>query len=172
MSRILVLTGDGKGKTSAALGMALRASGYGMSVCLIQFVKKHSTEGEACALALLPRVALHSCGLGFIPAKQSPQYSAHVKAAHDGLVLAKTKLADPGVDMVILDEVCNAVFHGLISEEQLIVALKQGHSNAIVICTGRNAGQSLIALADTVSRIECVKHAYAQGTDAQKGVEI
>lgn len=172
MPRIIVITGNGKGKTTSALGMVLRAVGHEMNVSIIQFIKNRSDTGEIAALSLLPNVDIVQCGMGFIPAKESDKYKHHCEAAANGLQLAAEKLADTSVDMIMLDEICSTVYHGLLSEAILLDILKTAHERAIVICTGRYAPDTLIELADTVSVIESLKHGYELGIKAQEGVEL
>lgn len=172
MPRIIVITGNGKGKTTSALGMVLRAVGHGMKVSIIQFIKNRSDTGEIAALSMLPKVEIVQCGMGFIPAKESDKYTNHCEAAADGLQLATQKLADTSVDMIVLDEICSTVHNGLLSEEALLDTLKTAHEQAIVICTGRYAPDALIEVADTVSVIESLKHGYEVGIKAQEGVEL
>jgi cob(I)alamin adenosyltransferase len=172
MPRIIVITGNGKGKTTSALGMVLRAVGHGMKVSIIQFIKNRSDTGEIAALSLLPKVEIVQCGMGFIPAKESDKYKHHCNAAADGLRLAIEKLADTSVDMIVLDEICGTLYHGLLSEHALLEAIKAAHDRAIIICTGRYAPDALIELADTVSVIESLKHGYELGIKAQEGVEL
>jgi cob(I)alamin adenosyltransferase len=171
MARIVLLTGDGKGKTSSALGMILRAVGHGMRVCLIQFIKDGQPTGESVALERLG-VEQHRCGLGFVFPNQPEKLPAHRAAAAQGLTLAVAKLADGQTDVVVLDEVCGALGLGLIPAEPLVTALRSAPAKKIVILTGRGASPELRALADTVSVIESPKHAYERGIPAQKGVEF
>ena len=172
MPRIIVITGNGKGKTTSALGMVLRAVGHKMNVSIIQFIKNRADTGEIAALSLLPKVSIVQCGLGFIPAKDSALYLNHCEAAANGLNLATKKLADASIDMIVLDEICSTVHHGLISEETLINTIRTVHEHAIVICTGRYAPDALISLADTVSVVNSIKHGFEQGIKAQVGVEF
>ncbi len=171
-NRIVLITGEAKGKTTAALGMVLRAVGHGQHVCVLQFIKRRGDTGEARALAKLPEVELHVCGEGFVVAKVGPAFEAHVRAAQTGLQLAVRKLQDPSFGMVVLDEVCGAVAHGLLTPQAVREALEAAVPGITVVLTGRDACPELIGLADTVSRIECVKHGMEAGWPAQKGVEL
>ena len=172
-NRVIVLTGDGKGKTSSALGMVLRAVGHGMRVCVVQFIKRAEEEaGEARALRMLPGVEHHMCGKGFVMAKDGAVFETHVQAAHAGLALAVERLRVLSCDMVVLDEVCGAVALGLLTAREVCEAVTSAAPGKIVILTGRDACTELLALADTASRIECVKHAYDRGVTAQAGVEL
>ncbi|MDR2850228.1 MAG: cob(I)yrinic acid a,c-diamide adenosyltransferase [Verrucomicrobiota bacterium] len=168
---MIVLTGDGKGKTTSALGMVLRAVGHGLRVCVVQFIKGGGDTGEARALRLLPGVAHRVCGNGFVTAREGAAFDAHARAAREGLAFAAEKLRDPSCGMVVLDEVCGAVALGLLSAGEVCETLRSAAPGKAVILTGRDACPELLELADTVSRIACEKHAYAQGTPAQPGVE-
>ena len=171
-NRIVLLTGDGKGKTSSALGMVLRAVGHGQRVCVIQFIKNRWDTGEARALALLPGVETHLCGEGFVFPEGGPSLDAHQRAAGAGLALAAQKLSDPAVGMVVLDEVCGAVALGLLGAQAVCETLKSAALDKVIVLTGRDACQELVAMADTVSRVDCVKHGMNAGWPAQKGVEL
>ena len=170
-NRVIVLTGDGKGKTTSALGMILRAVGRGQQVCLLQFIKGNVETGEARALSMLPGVEHHVCGRGFVTVREGAGFEAHAQAAREGLALAAEKLRDPAFGMVVLDEVCGAVASGLLPAGEVCDAVAAAVPGKIVIVTGRDACPGLIALADTVSRIVCEKHAYDSGAPAQDGVE-
>ena len=171
-NRTVLITGEGKGKTTAALGLALRAVGHGLRVCIVQFVKHCGDTGEARALAGLSGVELHLCGEGFVRVKSGPVFESHARAAGTGLQLAARKLSDPAYGMVVLDEVCGAVACGLLAVSAVRAALKGAAPGKVIVLTGRDACQELIELADTVSRIECVKHGMASGWPAQAGVEL
>jgi cob(I)alamin adenosyltransferase len=171
-NRIILITGDGKGKTTSALGMVLRAVGHGQQVCLIQFVKARRDTGEARALALLGGVEAHVCGEGFVLPGQGPSVSAHRMAAEAGLMLAAEKLRNPAFGMVVLDEVCGAVALGLLDVQAVRTLLEEAAPGKVIVITGRDACQELVDMADTVSRVECVKHGMHEGWPAQKGVEL
>lgn len=170
--RIILLTGDGKGKTSSALGMALRAVGHGLRVCVIQFIK-HDDTGEARALRLLPGAEIHLCGNGFVfPSDDGGARGKHCAAAMAGLALARDKLADPQTGMVILDEICQATALGLLPEQAVLDSLHAAAAGKIIILTGRGASQAFIDLADTVSHIHATKHGFYANLPAQPGVEF
>lgn len=169
--RIVLMTGDGRGKTTSALGLALRALGHGQRVCLVQFLKQGHRTGELQALNALPGIEIQVRGRGFVRNADSHALVPHRKAAADGLALAAERLADPAFGMVILDEICGAVSLGLLHVESVLNAIDNAHPQAIIVLTGRQAPPELEARADTVSRIACVKHAYTQGRQAQPGVE-
>ncbi len=169
--RILLFTGNGKGKTTAALGMALRASGHGMQTLILQFIKANSSVGEIAACRHLPNVEISQTGLGFVPEPSNPSFSEHRRAAQEGLGLALKALTSGQYDLVVLDEICTAVSKGLLDEECVMEAVRQAHPRACVVLTGRNATRALIDLADTVTEMRFIKHAFTEGRAAEKGVE-
>ena len=170
--RILVITGDGKGKTTAAMGMALRAAGHNMRVFILQFAKNDDSTGELAAFKRFDNVRFEQCGCGFIPNSQSPRYTEHKQAAQAGLTIAQQEIASGNWDVIVLDEICVALAHGLI-DEQTVFEMLSGAPSSLVLClTGRGATPALIAAADTVSDITCMKHAMDSGLTAQTGVEF
>jgi len=170
---MILLTGDGKGKTSSALGMVLRAVGHGLRVCVIQFIKQSADTGEARALRLLPGVDLHICGNGFVfPSDAATVREQHCAAAGGGLARAREKLADPHIGMVVLDELCSAVALGLLPEQAVLDCLRAAPGGKIIVLTGRDAPQALIDLADTVSHIHELKHGFYANLPARPGVEF
>lgn len=171
-NRIVLITGDGKGKTTSALGMVLRAAGHGLRVCVIQFIKNRGDTGEVRALALLPGVETHLCGEGFVLQKGGPSHDGHARAAEAGLDLAVLRLSDPTYGMVVLDEICGAMALGLLDVQRVCKVLEGAAPGKVIVLTGRDACQELISLADTVSRVACVKHGMDTGWPAQKGVEL
>ncbi len=169
--RVLLFTGDGKGKTTAALGMALRAAGHGLRVLIVQFVKGDPETGENRAVTLLPGVELRQRGLGFIPRPTAASFAAHREAAINALREAAEALASGHHDLVVLDEVCVAVAKGLLGEQAVCEAVNKARAGTCVVLTGRGATPALIDLADTVTDMRCVKHAFEAGRRAQTGVE-
>ncbi len=169
--RILIFTGEGKGKTTAALGMGFRACGHGLRVLVIQFVKEADT-GEMLAADALGNMKIVQTGLGFLPGAKSKAYSKHKLAAEKGLALAGESIESGDYDLIILDEVCVAVDKGLLDEKDVIDLIAGADSKMSLVLTGRHATDGLIDIADTVSDIKCVKHGYESGIAAQKGVEF
>jgi cob(I)alamin adenosyltransferase len=169
--RILLFTGDGKGKTTAALGMVLRASGHGQRILVLQFIKHDATTGEINGCRHLPRVELRQTGLGFIPDPASPHFAEHQRAAERGLDYAAEALRSRQYDLVVLDEICLAVSQGLLEEGPVMEVLRQTGPEACVVLTGRQSTPGLASLADTVTEMQCLKHAFKAGRKAQKGVE-
>ncbi len=170
-SRILIFTGEGKGKTTAALGMALRASGHGLRTLILQFIKANPKTGELTALQHLPEVEIFQMGRGFTPPGEAPTFSEHRKAAQDALKTALKALQSKRYDLIILDEICTAIAKGLIDEDQVIEFIHQGNENTCIVLTGRGATDLLISMADTVTKMCCLKHGLKEGWPAQKGVE-
>jgi cob(I)alamin adenosyltransferase len=170
-ARILIFTGDGKGKTTAALGMALRAAGHRMRTCIIQFVKS-AKSGEHQAVRELAGVEIIRTGIGYVPPESDPAFALHRKAAEEGLRKAAEAIASGGFDLVVLDEVCFAVDKGLLEESRVIETLRRAAPSQVIVLTGRGATQGLIDLADTVTEMHGVKHGLATGRRQQKGVEL
>lgn len=170
--RILIFTGDGKGKTTAALGMAFRASGHGMRTCVIQFIKADASVGEVAAAAADPNIEVHQVGLGFVPSAEDIQFARHRQAAQEGLAKAAELMASGRFELVILDEICLAVAQGLIEERQVVELLAQAPAEVCLVLTGRGATPGLIVEADTVTEMLAIKHGLADGRTAQKGVEL
>jgi len=168
--RRLVFTGDGKGKTTAAMGMACRALGHGLPVLVAQFIKGRDT-GEEKLLAAQPGLTFLQLGLGFLPRTEGPELARHRAAAQDGLQRVATELVAGQWRLVVLDEICTAVARGLLAEAAVLAALERAQPETVIVLTGRGATSGLIAYADTVTEMRCVKHGYATGIAAQPGVE-
>ena len=169
--RILIFTGDGKGKTTAALGMAFRASGHGLRCSVIQFIKSDTSVGEIAAAAASAVIEIHTTGLGFLPPADDPRFAEHRAAAQAGLRKAAEIVAGGQFPLVVLDEICLAVARGLLEERQVVELLAQASPETCLVLTGREATPALIALADTVTEMRCLKHGLQAGRAAQKGVE-
>lgn len=169
---ILVNTGPGKGKTTAALGVTLRALGQGFKVAFLQFIKDQET-GESRFLKEYDqsqpgRLYYNRLGLGLIPGEPSPEDRA--KAAE---ALKKAdELLKMDYDLVVLDEICVALAKGLIPTEAVVKMLKSKPPRQHLILTGRGCPEEVIALADTVTEMTPVKHAYQNGISACKGIEF
>jgi len=170
---VVVITGNGKGKTTSALGMALRARGHGMKVCIIQFMKGDMYAGEWDGIRLLgDDVELHATGKGFCGLHGNPYpRSEHRANAQDAVDLALEKMASGRYDLVILDEINNALKLGLVDLEQVLEMLEKRPPLMHLVLTGRDAHPSIIELADTVSEVREIKHAFRQGVEPQPGVD-
>jgi cob(I)alamin adenosyltransferase len=151
--------------------MAFRASGHGLRSCIIQFIKSDASVGEIAAAGHSMLVEIHPTGLGFVPSTESPRFAEHHAAAQAGLQKAAEIVAGGQFALVILDEVCIAVSRGLIDESQVVEMLAKAPPEMCLVLTGRDASPTLIALADTVTEMRCVKHGMREGRGAQEGVE-
>ncbi len=169
--RILLFTGDGKGKTTAALGLALRAAGHGLRVCVIQFIKNDSTVGEIAAAAHVPGVDVVQAGRGFLVARGDDCFADHESAAQACLARARKIVASGRYAVVILDEVCVAVSCGLVEERHVLECVRSAPADVCIVLTGRDATPGLIEAADTATEMRCLKHAFYAGLPAQVGVE-
>ncbi len=172
INRILIFTGDGKGKTTSALGMAIRAHGHGIPVAIIQFVKADIETGEYRALKKMKDIEITVTGIGFVPRPTDPRFADHVSEAKEGLRKAAEYLRSPGFGLVILDEICVAVSLNLLPEKSVLDILQEAAPGVTIVMTGRGASPGLIAIADTVSEIRVIKHGFDNGIKAQQGVEF
>lgn len=169
--RILIFTGDGKGKTTAALGMALRASGHGLRTLILQFIKADPHIGEMAAIRHLPGVEMIQMGRGFVPSPADPAFPEHGRAALRAVKKAEEALRSKKYDLIILDEICTAMTMGLITEDQVAEIIDHCSGNSCLVLTGRGATDRLISKADTVTEMRCLKHGLQEGRKAKKGVE-
>jgi cob(I)alamin adenosyltransferase len=166
---LLVNTGTGKGKSSAAFGVLARALGHGMNAAVVQFIKGRSDTGEEAFFRDHPRVLWHVMGDGFTWETQDAERDA--AAARNAWELVCGYLRDPAIDLVILDEFTYTLKYHWLSMEEIIPALTARPEMQHVIITGRAAPEALIELADTVSEINLVKHAFKAGVQAMPGIE-
>ena len=168
--RIIINTGDGKGKTTAALGTAFRALGHGQKVCVIQFIKGQGKYGERLLAEQLENLDWHICGKGFVFKKE--QLEEDRKVAEQGFALAEKVIAEDAYDLLILDELTYLPQLDFLPVARIVAALKSKPQRLSIIITGRNADPELIEIADTVSDMQVIKHAFRSGIKAQKGVEF
>jgi len=167
---IIVHTGPGKGKTTAALGLAFRALGQGMKVGIVQFIKGAIPTGEAALVKQLNLpIEMHTLGEGFTWNTQDR--AQDMATARKAWEQAVTLLNDPSFDMVILDELNIVLRYDYLPFEEVLEALRTKREMLHVVITGRNAKDELIAYADLVTEMKIVKHPYKAGIKAQKGVE-
>lgn len=168
---LLVLTGNGKGKSSSAFGMLARAMGHGMQCGVVQFIKGRNATGEELFFRRFPeQVRYHVMGEGFTWETQDRQRD--IAAAEAAWGVTQRMLKDPSIGLVILDELNIALKHGYLDLEQVLSDLQARPPMQHVVVTGRGAKQELIDLSDTVSEIGVVKHAFQAGIKAQKGIEL
>ncbi|WP_025993807.1 cob(I)yrinic acid a,c-diamide adenosyltransferase [Pseudomonas viridiflava] len=168
---LLVLSGNGKGKSSSAFGMLARAMGHGMQCGVVQFIKGRNSTGEEMFFRRFPeQVRYHVMGEGFTWETQDRQRD--IAAAEAAWAVSLEMLRDPAIGLVVLDELNIALKHGYLDLEQVLTDLQVRPPMQHVVVTGRGAKPELIDLADTVSDIGVVKHAFQSGIRAQKGIEL
>jgi cob(I)alamin adenosyltransferase len=180
---VQVYTGGGKGKTTAALGLALRALGHGMRACMVQFMKGGGKIGERrTAERLAPELVIHSFGgerrrgpaeaSETIPWWQLPPPPEEKEAAAKGLEFARGAIAGGEYDVVILDEVNTAIALGVLPLDDVLALVRGKPEGVELILTGRNARPEVVELADLVTEMREVKHPFRQGVKARKGIEF
>ena len=169
---VIVLTGNGKGKTTSALGMAMRAVGQGMKVVMLQFLKGtwHYGELEA-AKRLEPDFAIHPLGSDFVHVNPDNPDPADVQTVRHAWDRCKETLFSGEYGMLILDEINNAIAYGLLPIDEVLEALERRPQKLHVVLTGREAHPRLLEIADLVTEVQEVKHPYRQGAAARKGIE-
>ncbi len=166
----VLVTGNGKGKSSSAFGMVMRALGYGMKVGVIQFIKGEQLSGEEIYLKeQCPQVDFHQMGTGFTWNTQDR--SADIAAAESTWALAKPMLSDDSYDLVVLDELTYMIAYDYLPETDIIDAIANRPREQSVVVTGRGGGKALQDVMDTVSEVKEVKHAFKSGIKARKGVD-
>jgi cob(I)alamin adenosyltransferase len=167
---LLVLTGNGKGKSSSAFGMVARALGHGMNVGVAQFIKSRSDTGEEAFLGKQAGVEWHVLGEGFTWDTQN--LGRDIATAKRGWEVARRMLADPAIHLVVLDELTYLLSYGWLETDAVLADLAARPPMQHVVITGRAASAALIEAADTVSEVADVKHAYRAGVKAQAGVDL
>ena len=170
LGKIHVITGPGKGKTTAAFGLAMRASGHGLRVCVVQFMKTGETTGEAIAAKRLKNIEVAQFGTGrFVNPRRVTK--ADLASAQEAMGYLKRRVARGGCDILILDEVNVAVSLGLVRAEEVLKVLRSRGEGVEVVLTGRNAPKAFVECADYVSIIDSKKHPHAGGLGPRAGVE-
>lgn len=166
----VLMTGDGKGKTSSAFGMAVRALGYGQKVGIVQFIKGVQASGEELYIkSEHPEVVLYQMGTGFTWDTQDRE--GDIAAARQTWAEAKSMLENPSYDLVILDELTYMLAFDYLPEADVLSAITSRPEAQSVVVTGRGGGQALREIMDTVSEVKEIKHAYRAGIQARKGVD-
>lgn len=166
----VLLTGNGKGKSSSAFGMVMRALGYGQNVAVVQFIKGQQLSGEEIYIKdHCPQVTFYQMGTGFTWDTQDR--SGDIAAAERTWAVAEPLLQDPNVDLVVLDEITYMIAYGYLDEANIVAAIKNRPAEQSVVITGRGGGTELRDVADTVSEVKDVKHAFKAGVKARKGVD-
>ena len=167
---LLVLTGNGKGKSSSAFGMTARALGHGMRVGVAQFIKSRTDTGEEAFFSRQTNMTWHVLGDGFLWDTQDR--TQDIATAQKGWQIANDMLNDPNYDLVVLDELTYLLNARYLAEDKVLTTLEQRPQHQHVVVTGRAANEKLLAIADTVSEIADIKHAYRAGIQAQKGIDL
>jgi len=167
---LLVITGNGKGKSTSAFGMVARALGHGMKVGVVQFIKSRTDTGEEAFLGKQPGVEWHVTGDGFTWDTQNRVQD--IATAERGWAIAARMLADPAYQLVVLDELTYLLSYGYLDADTVLDALAHRPPMQHVVVTGRAASDALIELADTVSVIADEKHAFSAGVKAQPGIDL
>ncbi|RYD04232.1 hypothetical protein N752_15420 [Desulforamulus aquiferis] len=167
---VIVFTGNGKGKTTAALGLALRAWGHEMKVLVLQFIKGQICGEHLAADKLNKCIEIRPLGLGFINFNDPAAVDQQKEKAKEAIKLAGQAMAE-GHHILILDEILYALKYGLVELEQVINLIKSKPEELHLILTGRDAPSEIIALADLVTEMKEIKHPYKENIPAQKGIE-
>lgn len=168
---VLVHTGEGKGKSSSAFGMVFRAAGWGMKVCVIQFIKGQWQTGEQRAAERFDNIEWHALGDGFTWDTKNPEQD--IKTSREIWTFSQQKILSEEFDLVILDEINYCCGYGWIGGQEIADFIKnQKPAWLHLVLTGRNAAPEVIAAADTVTEMTRVKHAYESGIKAEQGVEF
>ena len=168
---LIVFTGNGKGKTTAALGMAMRAAGHGMRVLILQFIKGAWIYGELHSFEKIEEIQIKPLGSGFTWRKESLEEDRRLAKA--GWEEAVSEIVRGYYDMIVLDELNVVLSYGLLSGEMVVDSLANRTTGAHIVVTGRNAPPELIAIADLVTEMKEIKHPFRdRGLKAGKGIEF
>lgn len=167
---LLVLTGNGKGKSSSAFGMVARALGHGMKVGVVQFIKSRTDTGEEAFFSSHEKCDWHVTGDGFTWDTQDR--TQDITTSEKGWEIAKAMLSDFSYDLVVLDELTYLLSYKYLNADDVLDDIQNKPLAQHVVVTGRAAIDELVEMADTVSEIEDVKHAYRDGIQAQKGIDL
>ena len=170
---IMVNTGNGKGKTTAALGMGMRAWGQGFKVLVVQFIKGNWKYGELQAADRMgPDFVIRPMGEGFVKGCTEEEKEHHQSAAQQALQTASDEMATGKWDMIILDEINYAIKFGLVAVEMVVDLLRNKPHSLHIVLTGRDAHPMVIEIADLVTEMKEIKHPYKKGIKAQQGIEF
>ncbi len=168
---VLVHTGEGKGKSSSAIGMVFRAAGWGMKVCVIQFIKGQWQTGEQKAAARFDNIEWHALGDGFTWDTKNPRRDR--QTSREIWQFSKQKIRSQDFDLVVLDEINYCCDYGWITGEEIAEFIRNDKPAYLhLVLTGRHARDEVIAVADTVTEMKPLKHAFDKGIKAQQGVEF
>lgn len=171
----IIHTGDGKGKSTAAFGLALRAYGAGLNVLILQFIKGSQISGELTALENLSKIPaenkieIRQCGLGFI---NKNNFDEHIAAAKVAFEVARAEILSGKWNLIILDEIIYAVKFKILDAEKILELIKIRPPELHLVLTGRDAPKSLIDAADLITEMKLIKHPFQRGIKAQRGIEF
>ncbi len=169
--RVQVYTGNGKGKTTASLGLAFRAAGHGLRVGILQFMKGSTVYGELeAARRMVPEISIEQVGRDTFVSRDNPDPEDR-RMAREGFEKAKKMVLSGDYDLVILDELNCAVDFGLIPVEEVAELIRSKPRSTELVLTGRNAHPDIVALADLVTEMREIKHYYHAGQPARRGIE-
>jgi cob(I)alamin adenosyltransferase len=172
MGRVIIFAGEGSGKTTAALGIAFRAAGHGMKTLVVQFVKRRLCGEHAAARMLGGLVEIRPAGTGFLHEDDAEAMEEARGAAQKALEQSRQALTGGTYDIVVLDEVLFAVSRGLVDAGAVRAAVEKRDRRVHVILTGRGAYEPFADMADTITPMDCVKHAYDAGRPGTEGIEF
>jgi len=167
---VQVYTGNGKGKTTASLGLALRAVGHGLSVYMLQFMKGSSNYGELTSAGKLPNFTIEQSGRDEFVDRANPA-QVDIDLAAEGLAKARAAVSSGDYDIVILDEANVALDFGLIALEDILTLIEQRPEHVELVLTGRSAHPEVVKVADLVSEVLNIRHHYDAGVEAREGIE-
>lgn len=168
---VLVHTGEGKGKSSSAFGMVFRAAGWGMKVCVIQFIKGQWQTGEQRAAERFDNIEWHALGDGFTWDTQNPEQD--VQTSREIWQLCQQKILSGEFDLVVLDEINYCSSYGWLSGQEIAEFIVNRKPSWLhLVLTGRDAAAEVIEIADTVTQMQPIKHAYQKGIKAEQGIEF
>jgi len=170
LGRVHVITGPGKGKTTAAFGLGLRAAGHDLRVCIVQFMKSGMTTGEAVSVERIPNIRLYQHGTGRFVDPKKPSEDDR-QCAKEAIARVKELLKANTCDMLIMDEVNLAATIGLVDSAEILSLLCARRPGIEVVLTGRDAPQEFVDFADYVSYIDDMKHPFRKGETAREGIE-
>jgi cob(I)alamin adenosyltransferase len=168
---VIVLTGDGKGKTTSALGMALRAAGQGMRVLIIQFIKGGVFYGELASLKEVEGIEIKPMGLGMLLGSKE-DFEAHREKAQEAMAEGRRAISSGLYEMVVLDEILVALNLGLVEEKEVLELISSRPPHVHLVLTGRGATEAIVELADTVTEMVERKHHYRLMKVSVKGIEF
>jgi cob(I)alamin adenosyltransferase len=168
---IQIYTGNGKGKSTAAIGQAVRAAGFGLKTYIAQFMKEFPYSELNSLKNLREWITIEQfAGDAFVYKKEPPDKN-EIDKVRRGLATAKSKMLSKKYDLIILDEVCVSIYFGLFSDEEILTFVKQKPENVELILTGRYCPDKLLEKADLVTEMNKLKHYYQEGVTSRKGIE-